>query len=146
MNDKLALGTGEKYLLEKDLEKARIEAVRAHEELKRAGPVEEHRLRLATLEAAINTTSQELQWRNKAMEELAAVIRCAELAEASHLSIKQAIRYDECLGDFNVKRRLAVIGLWLLKLGSTCSLREKQWPRLKRTRPCSAGCGLLRQV
>ena len=75
--------TGERYLLEKELEKARIEAVRAHEELKRAGPVEELKLRLATLEAAINTTSQELQWRSKAMEELAAVIRCAELAEVA---------------------------------------------------------------
>ena len=64
------------------MDKARAQAVRAHEELKRGGAADEHRLRLATLEAAIHTTGEQLQWRQKALEELAAVTRCAELAQA----------------------------------------------------------------
>ena len=67
--------------MQQEMDKARAEAVRAHEELRRGGASEGLKLRLATLQAAIESASQELMWRQKAAEELAAVVRCVELAQ-----------------------------------------------------------------
>jgi hypothetical protein len=92
--------SGEKLVLVKEMEKARIEAVRAREELKRCGASEEDRLRLATLEAAIDATNQELMWRQKAAEELAAVVRCAELAQVFILYPKRCLQEGQLKSTF----------------------------------------------
>ena len=68
-------------MLQNQIETARVQAVRARDELQRAGACEEFGPRLAALEAAISTTSQALQWRKKALEEIGAVLRCVELAQ-----------------------------------------------------------------
>jgi tRNA C32,U32 (ribose-2'-O)-methylase TrmJ len=74
-------GTGEQFVLQNEIEKAQVQAVRAHDELQRAGASDEFGPRLAALEAAINTTNQALQWRKTAIDEISAVARCIELAQ-----------------------------------------------------------------
>ncbi len=68
-------------MLRNEIEKAQVQAVRAHDELHRAGAIEELAPRLAALEAAISTTSQAIQWRKKAFDEITAASRCVELAQ-----------------------------------------------------------------
>jgi hypothetical protein len=68
-------------VLQNEIEKAQVQAVRAHDELQRAGVSEEFRPRLAALEAAISTSSQALQWRIKTLDEIRSVTRCVELAQ-----------------------------------------------------------------
>ena len=57
-------------------------AARAREELTRAGVCDKFAARLAALEAAISTTSQALQQRQKALEEMEAASRSVEEAQA----------------------------------------------------------------
>ena len=68
-------------MLQNEIDKAQAQAVRAHDELHRAGATEEFAPRLAALEAAISTTSQAMQWRKKAFDEITAASRCLELAQ-----------------------------------------------------------------
>ena len=72
---------GERYVLQQDIEKARAEAGRAGDELKRGGATEEFGGRLAALEAAISAASKALEWRQKARDELGAASRCLELVQ-----------------------------------------------------------------
>ncbi len=73
-------GTGENFVLQSEIDKAQVQSVRARDELQRAGASDEFGPRLAALEAAISTTSQALQWRKKAFDEIGAVTKCVELA------------------------------------------------------------------
>ncbi len=66
----------------KEIDKAGVQAARAREELTRAGVCDEYAERLAALEAAISTTSQALQLRQKALEEMEAASRSVEQAQA----------------------------------------------------------------
>jgi hypothetical protein len=66
----------------KEIDKAGVEAARAREELIRAGVCDEYAERLAALEAAISTTSQALQLRQKALEEMEAASRSVEQVQA----------------------------------------------------------------
>ena len=68
-------------MLQNEIEKAQVQAVRAHDELQRAKASEEFAPRLAALEAAISTTGQALQWRKKTIDEISAVLRCVDLAQ-----------------------------------------------------------------
>jgi hypothetical protein len=66
-----------------EVSKAQAEAVRAQEELKRAGCTHEFAQRLASLEAAISAARQTLQWSQKAGDEIEAATRSLNLAKAS---------------------------------------------------------------
>ena len=91
-------GTGETFVLQNEIEKAQVQAVRARDELQRAGASEEFGPRLAALEAAISTTSQALQWRKTALDEIGAVSRCIELAQ---VEIPIVWRYLQSCGDIS---------------------------------------------
>ncbi len=66
-----------------EVNKAQAEAVRAEEELKRAGSVHEFAQRLAALESAITAARQRWEWRQKAEDEIEAASRSLNLAKAS---------------------------------------------------------------
>ena len=74
------------------MDKAQAEADRARVELRRARALDEYAHRLATLEAAISATSEALQWRQKAFQELEAADRNVELLQVSSLGFEAAIR------------------------------------------------------
>jgi hypothetical protein len=76
------VGKGETHILNHETNKAGVEAARAREELTRAGVRDEFAERLAALEAAISTTSQALQLRQKALEEMEAASTSVEQAQA----------------------------------------------------------------
>lgn len=61
--------------------KAKSEAVRAREELGRAGDLKAHSQRLAALEAAVSARGEELQWSQRAFEELDSATRSLHLAK-----------------------------------------------------------------
>ncbi len=75
-------GTGETHAQNKEISKAGVDAARAREELTQAGVCDKFADRLATLEAAIRATSQALQQRQKALEEMEAASRSVEQAQA----------------------------------------------------------------
>ena len=64
-----------------DVGKAKSEAVRAREELGRAGELKAHSQRLAALEAAASARGQELEWSQRTFEELDSATRSLHLAK-----------------------------------------------------------------
>ena len=78
----------------KEINKAGVEAARARGELTRAGVCDKFAERLAALEAAISSTSQALQQRQKALEEMEAASRSVEQAQASLSLPRIGYAYD----------------------------------------------------
>jgi tRNA C32,U32 (ribose-2'-O)-methylase TrmJ len=74
--------TGEMHAQHKEIKEASMEAVRAREELTRAGACDDFAQRLAALEAAISTTSQALQSQQRALAEMESASRSVEQAQA----------------------------------------------------------------
>ena len=78
----LGVFPGEMHAQNKEIDKAAVAAARAREELTLAGVCDKFAARLAALGAAISTTSQALQHRQKALEEMEAASRSVEEAQA----------------------------------------------------------------
>ncbi len=79
---------GEKLLADGAADQAESAAARAREELRRAGAAEEFAARLDALDAAIGAAAKAVQWRQKAGEEIDGALKCVQLAEVRHFTLR----------------------------------------------------------
>ena len=112
--------TGEMHAQHKEIKEATVQAVRAREELTRAGVCDEFAQRLAALEAAISTTSQALHLHNKALAEMEAASRSVEQAQARPASQCLRIRRAWCLHEVHIGTDLPNAGQRRQGAGENC--------------------------